>query len=55
MFTFSDFRDHCLCLISRATGIPSEKSILILTDDAREAARKELEARTGETESEGED
>ena len=57
-------RCRCVCIfnylnqsyvsLSRTTGISSEKSIPALTDDAREAARKELEAMTGETESEGE-
>jgi hypothetical protein len=41
--------------ISRTTGVSSEKPIPTLTDDAREAARKELEARTGDTESESEE
>jgi hypothetical protein len=41
--------------ISRTLGISSDKLIPSLTDEAREAARKELEAMMGETESEGEE
>jgi hypothetical protein len=55
--TFSNPQDrvNAYVLISRTTVIQSEKPILTLTDDAREAAQKELEDRTGKTESEGEE
>jgi hypothetical protein len=42
-------------LISRTIGTSSEKPIPSLSEDAKAAARRELEARTGETESESGD
>jgi hypothetical protein len=55
--TFSNPQDrvNAYVLISCTTVIQSEKPIPTLTDDAREAAQKELEDRMGKTESEGEE